>query len=589
MPILPEIERIRAVIVGASKESRDAIGHLGHVFEKFEKINFLPTYVDADGFRPSVIPTVGDADIFLIEYSEAHRERNPEFLSSVKKRIRKFNQYIRVGLLLTTDKSEILKDALHFAGCVTIIVPDDDPEGVYIKGIADRIREVAQRYYEIKQRMEDNLKNGTVKKSGTDAATKEQIDLLRYVEPTPLAKYFPTVRNWWTENRDGKVAYVYEMDYFEMPSMRTLVLSSTRQQTDKPLLQRVVEKVLDILFSEIATHRSEVRIPDGFLEKSFTSRFQDRRKIVIDGLNVLKRLEREDKSTLPSSNVFRVLFETNKDFRCSCDENGEPGVWVNPEKLLRRLLADEGFRKRMTPPRLFLIHGDLHFRNILADTSLYRQPRVKLIDPRGFQYCGLDVGMGDIAYDLGKLFMSTHGKYDVYDDGYGLADIEGCRSDGTLAYRGLSGSTRVDHNMGGGASAAELMVHRRNLQEWVPGLLDGLYELVVSEADKKLVNGDPDGDPRWREWLDPEWRLRAQFHEAMHFLSVSLLHFDKAVKAADKAVKATDTEVNAEDDGKKTEWGERAKRAASICLRGAELLHKAAENYFPDVLAGKKA
>jgi hypothetical protein len=51
-----------------------------------------------------------------------------------------------------------------------------------------------------------------------------------------------------------------------------------------------------------------------------------------------------------------------------------------------------------------MIHGDLHFQNMLVDEEL---DGFILADPRG------ELEGGDIYYDLGKLWHSVNGKYDL--------------------------------------------------------------------------------------------------------------------------------------------------------------------------------
>ena len=58
----------------------------------------------------------------------------------------------------------------------------------------------------------------------------------------------------------------------------------------------------------------------------------------------------------------------------------------------------------MVPKSLYQIHGDLHFQNILVGDS---SKNFILADPRG------DKEGSDIFYDMGKLWHSFNGKYDL--------------------------------------------------------------------------------------------------------------------------------------------------------------------------------
>lgn len=76
-------------------------------------------------------------------------------------------------------------------------------------------------------------------------------------------------------------------------------------------------------------------------------------------------------------------------------------ILAHLEELLDELLIEE-------EPDFCVIHGDLHFSNIIYGPEA---KGVKLIDPRG-RFGEFDL-YGDPHYDLAKLRHSTHGKYDL--------------------------------------------------------------------------------------------------------------------------------------------------------------------------------
>lgn len=73
----------------------------------------------------------------------------------------------------------------------------------------------------------------------------------------------------------------------------------------------------------------------------------------------------------------------------------------------------------MIPPvsadQLTLVHGDFCFSNILYD---FRADCVRVIDPRGLGRADTFSSYGDIRYDIGKLFHSAVGRYDLIISGY---------------------------------------------------------------------------------------------------------------------------------------------------------------------------
>ena len=69
-----------------------------------------------------------------------------------------------------------------------------------------------------------------------------------------------------------------------------------------------------------------------------------------------------------------------------------------------------------------LSHGDLCLSNILFDS---RTQRIKVIDPRGLDYSGLNSSYGDLRYDFAKLTHSVVGLYDyIISEAYTLDVVD---------------------------------------------------------------------------------------------------------------------------------------------------------------------
>lgn len=92
-----------------------------------------------------------------------------------------------------------------------------------------------------------------------------------------------------------------------------------------------------------------------------------------------------------------------------------PGVTINgrtyntPSQYIRRIRNHSALRDYLTPDLLGLIHGDLHYGNILIGTQ-----DMYFIDPNG------TLGM-PIEYDYGKLLHSVHGCYgQIMEGSYSL-------------------------------------------------------------------------------------------------------------------------------------------------------------------------
>jgi hypothetical protein len=161
----------------------------------------------------------------------------------------------------------------------------------------------------------------------------------------------------------------------------------------------------------------------------------------------------------------------------------------NVKELFTKLSGMSDFIKTLQPKELVMIHGDLHFQNILlyngADTGFM------LVDPRGERLGS------DIYYDLGKLWHSFHGKYDfMHTDQfkYNLSwDSDTPIADFTLT---------------------------NNFAERV---YDEIYEKFLCMITKYDFIRD-----------DPYWEMKSLFAEASHFCSVATFHIGKT-KTADRA------------------------------------------------------
>lgn len=129
-----------------------------------------------------------------------------------------------------------------------------------------------------------------------------------------------------------------------------------------------------------------------------------------------KRYTVKDDKILPSleemylTKTIQRLDKLKKDerFRCFFEKN----ITVNGNEYL---CLDQVIRllKKIIPSELYdvenfiIIHGDLCFSNIMADSNL---SFIKLIDPRG-KFGAFDL-YGDQRYEMAKLFHSVDGKYD---------------------------------------------------------------------------------------------------------------------------------------------------------------------------------
>ena len=138
----------------------------------------------------------------------------------------------------------------------------------------------------------------------------------------------------------------------------------------------------------------------------------------------------------------------------------------------------------LSPRDLVMIHGDLHFQNILIynenDTGFI------LVDPRG------EILGSDIYYDMGKLWHSFHGKYDfIHTDQFRL---------------NLSWENDIPN--------AEIYITNTLVEK----VYDAIYEKFLKLIKKyDFIKNDLN------------WEMKALFSEASHFCSLATFHIGKTV------------------------------------------------------------
>ena len=139
-------------------------------------------------------------------------------------------------------------------------------------------------------------------------------------------------------------------------------------------------------------------------------------------------------------------------------------------------------QKDLQPTELVMIHGDLHFQNILltneTDTGFI------LVDPRG------ESKGSDIYYDLGKLWHSFHAKYDfIHSDQF-----------------------EFEMSWDGDVPCATYTITNNYVKK--------VYEKIYDDFKKRILKYDFINK-------DPKWEMKVLFSEASHLCSVSTFHIGK--------------------------------------------------------------
>ena len=273
--------------------------------------------------------------------------------------------------------------------------------------------------------------------------------------PKDLKNHFPEVLNY---NLEGDHVYM-DLKYYPYKSLRRSLMSG---EIDKTKAKEILSKVFDFLFEKLYT--KEIKN----YEKDFVN------KVYFD--RIFDRLELSKKK----SNIFREIIDKK-----TLKINGKEFSNIKP--LISSLKSEKDLLDALNPTRLSLLHGDLHFDNVLIDKE--NPEKFILIDPRGKMYGG-GVG-GDYTYDLGKVYHCLNGLYDfIHENKFDLSinnDLD-------------------DLN-------ANFKIQRSVELDQYKGVLSGLPTLFNKYDLLKE---------------DKNWKIRASFSEVAHFCSMAPFHIKGA-------------------------------------------------------------
>jgi len=165
-------------------------------------------------------------------------------------------------------------------------------------------------------------------------------------------------------------------------------------------------------------------------------------------------------------------------------------VYRNIQEIFTEIKNNKDFLEVINPKDLIMIHGDLHFQNILIYPS--NDKGFMLVDPRG------ELDGSDLYYDMGKLWHSFHGKYDyVHSDQFKF----------NLSWNGETPIANYELT-----------------NKFAVKVYDEIYDKFLKLITKyEMIKNDP------------YWEMKSLFAEAADFCSVSIFHIGKT-KDADRTM-----------------------------------------------------
>lgn len=370
-------------------------------------------------------------------------------------------------------------------------------------GALDKIQRLVREYRPIKRLLEAPLDIGRITKSGDrNSVIPDQIEFLKYVQELPAIRpHFPTLTKLpWTEGG----MYFYEMPFYGLKPLRRIILEEMDQEVCEESAKRVLGDVLEFAFFKMYDQDKRDNIYSTYSDDTYFAKLAKR--IAEAGAAAGALTARQNTALVQ---VYQNLLRA---------DNVVIGTrnYRNPMAILDELRKTPEFITAVTPPYLCMIHGDMHFDNILVDDRLKRRETFKFVDPRGFCRSGYQPGVGDPAYDFGKLLHSAHGYYDLIHTGAFAVDFRSLRTirgGVELADPALHRRDWDSTAQGGGGSGAKLTTHRRRVEPWVWSAFDSLYDFMVKWILTRKIQA-----------ADRSFLLRAYLNEALHFCTMGKFH-----------------------------------------------------------------
>ncbi len=294
-------------------------------------------------------------------------------------------------------------------------------------------------------------KRHLIRKYADEKGAKKLLDEIQWLRDLPhnLKDMFPTV----VDHNSVLPNIWFDMPFYDVPNIRKNILNGI---FDIQQIIQITESVLDFVFNNLYVNTIS-DTPSGWIKEKHLNRVEDRLHETIKVAPIFS-------SIMAAKNILI---------------NGV--AYQNLPALFFRLKNSSSLLNLCTPDKMRMIHGDLHYQNILL-TQFENKPPFLLTDPRG------ELLGSDVYYDMGKLWHSFNGMYDlVHTDQY------------SLQYQILSNGD-IDVNL---TLGTEDLVNTYN----------EVHRLVLKLLPKYDFISK-----------DKNWLIKTKFNEVMHFSSVILFH-----------------------------------------------------------------
>ena len=299
-------------------------------------------------------------------------------------------------------------------------------------------------------------------KGGSYASLEKRLLIRKDARGEGVSKLVDEIK--WLENLDDDISYKFpkvidsyisedyswfDMPYYDLPNLRKCLLSGYFNEID---FKVYINKILSFVFDEVYSQKFQAPKSSWMHETHY-----DR---VYTRLNQLESRAGAFQEILSAEYVYI---------------NGLK--YKNLRDMIQSIEASESINNIVRPSCLYRIHGDLHFQNMLIDKE---NDDFILADPRG------EMEGSDIFYDMGKLWHSVNGLYDLIHTDIAHSEMN------------ITNNIEIKINYG----SDKLLVLYSNLKAI---LLESLNAHETFSSDVNAV-------------------MKMEFNEVMHFSSVMPFH-----------------------------------------------------------------
>lgn len=208
---------------------------------------------------------------------------------------------------------------------------------------------------------------------------REEIEWNLLFRRKSFGKYLPTIYDYSLE--PGNV--YYEMKYYTFPNLRKIIVEDMNTFSFLEVRWKII---LKILFRKLYIRANEHKPEENFFSLHHYTKYSKR----------MEETKKEAPFLQPIINAEQLYI------------NGVRKI--GPNYILKAVLSRDDIVRRLTPPKLYIAHGDLHCNNILCGVAA---GNFILLDARGKSPAG--TLYFDPAYDIAKLYHDLHSFYSLIE------------------------------------------------------------------------------------------------------------------------------------------------------------------------------